>query len=151
MLATPYVPGQGRANAAGSIEAQSVIPFPRTLSLRKPTLKTANGTATLTLGGNAQLPTGAAALRLYRGKTAAGLTPSVTLAKSGASFRGTLRLKQTAKPQIVFLQARASVAAGTDTCTPTFGRPVRRRHAGGCRRAQRHRPLRDPGSVGSPP
>ena len=98
-----------------------MIAFPRTLSLRKPTLKTAKGSATLTLGGTAQLPTGAAALRLYRGKTAAGLTPSVTLAKSGTSFRGTVRIKQTAKPQIVFLQARASVAAGTATCTPTLG------------------------------
>lgn len=121
VLATPYTPNTGRANAAGSVEAQSVIPFPRTLSLRKPTLKTAKGVATLTLGGTAQLPTGAVALRLYRGKTAAGLTPSVTLAKSGTSFRGTLRIKQTAKRQIVFLQARATVAAGTDTCTPTFG------------------------------
>ena len=121
VLATPYTPNTGRANAAGSVEAQSVIPFPRTLSLRKPSLKTAKGIATLTLGGTAQLPTGSAALRLYRGKTAAGLAPSVTLAKSGTSFRGTLRIKQTAKRQIVFLQARASVAAGTDTCTPTFG------------------------------
>jgi hypothetical protein len=121
VLATPYVPGQGRANAAGSVEAQSVIGFPRTLSLRKPTLKTAKGVATLTLGGIAQLPTGAASLRLYRGKTAGGLSPSVTLAKTGSSFRGTLRIKQTAKQQIVFLQARASVAAGTDTCTATFG------------------------------
>ena len=85
-----------------------MIPFPRTLSLRKPTLKTAKGIATLTLGGTAQLPTGAAALRLYRGKTATGLTPSVTLAKSGTKFRGTLRIKQTAKRQIVFLQARAT-------------------------------------------
>ena len=121
VLATPYTPNTGRANAAGSVEAQSVIPFPRTLSLRKPSLKTAKGIATLTLGGTAQLPTGSAALRLYRGKTAAGLAPSVTLAKSGTSFRGTLRIKQTAKRQIVFLQARANVAAGTDTCTPTFG------------------------------
>jgi hypothetical protein len=121
VLATPYVPGQGRANPAGSVEAQSVIGFPRTLSLRKPTLKTAKGVATLTLGGTAQLPTGAAALRLYRGKTAGGLSPSVTLAKTGTTFRGTLRIKQTAKRQIVFLQARATVAAGTDTCTPTFG------------------------------
>ena len=121
VLATPYVPGQGRANPAGSVEAQSVIGFPRTLSLRKPTLKTANGVATLTLGGVAQLPTGTASLRLYRGKSAGGLSPSVTLAKTASSLRGTLRIKQTAKPQIVFLQARASVAAGTDTCTPTFG------------------------------
>jgi hypothetical protein len=121
VLATPYVPAQGRPNPAGSVEAQSVIPFPRTLSLRKPALKTANGFATLTLGGVAQLPTGAASIRLYRGKTAAGLSPSVTLRKTGTSFRGTLRIKQTAKPQTVFLQARATVAAGTDTCTPTFG------------------------------
>jgi hypothetical protein len=121
VLATPYVPGQGRANPAGSVEAQSVIAFPRTLSLRKPTLKTAKGVATLTLGGVAQLPAGATSLRLYRGRTAGGLTPSVTLRKTGTSFRGTLRIKQTAKRQIVFLQARATVAAGTDTCTPTFG------------------------------
>ena len=123
-----------------------MIPFPRTLSLRKPTLKTANGTATLTLGGTAQLPTGAAALRLYRGKTAAGLTPSVTLAKSGTSFRGTLRLKQTAKPQIVFLQARATRRGRHGHVHADVRRPVRRRHARGCRRAQRHRPLRDPGA-----
>jgi hypothetical protein len=121
VLATPYVPGQGRANPAGSVEAQSVIAFPRTLTLRKPTLKTAKGVATLTLGGVAQLPAGATSLRLYRGKTAAGLTPSVMLTKTGSSFRGTLRIKQTAKQQVVFLQARATVAAGTDTCTPTFG------------------------------
>ena len=30
VLATPYTPNTGRANAAGSVEAQSVIPFPRT-------------------------------------------------------------------------------------------------------------------------
>lgn len=122
VLATPYTPNTGRPNAAGSVEAQSVIAFPRVLTLRKPTLKASKGVATLTLGGAAQLPAGAASsIRLYRGKTAAALSPSVTLTKTGAGFRGTLRIRQTARPQVVFLQARAVVAAGTTTCTPTFG------------------------------
>ena len=124
VLATPYTPNTGRPNAAGSVEAQSVVAFPRTLTLRRPTVKASKGVATLTIGGAALLPAGAAStIRLYRGKTAAGLTPSITLAKSGAGFRGTLRIKQTAKPQVVFLQARAVVSAGTDTCTATFGVP----------------------------
>jgi len=126
-LATPYTPNTGRPNAAGSVEVQSVVAFPRTLRLNRPTLRSANGFTTLTLRGAQQLPAGAAStIRLYRGKTAAGLTPSITLAKSGAGFRGTLRIKQTAKPQVVFLQARAVVSAGTDTCTATFGVPCLR-------------------------
>ena len=124
VLATPYTPNTGRANAAGSVEAQSVIAFPRVLSLRKPALKTSKGVATLTLSGAAQLPAGVpTTLRLYRGKSAAGLSPSVALSRTGAGFRGTLRIKQTAKRQIVFLQARAVISAGTATCTPTFGVP----------------------------
>jgi hypothetical protein len=86
--------------------------------------RTARGIATLAITGAAQLPAGApATLRLYRGKTAGGLTPSVTLSRSGAAFRGTLRIRQTSKRQVVFLQARAVVPAGTTTCTPTFGVP----------------------------
>ena len=124
VLATPYTPNTGRANAAGSVEAQSVIASPRVLTLRRPTVKTSNGTATLTLGGTAQLPAGAAAtLRLYRGSSATRLSPSVTLSRTGTGFRGTLRIKQTGKAQVVFLQARAVVSAGSTTCTPTFGVP----------------------------
>ena len=101
-----------------------MIGFPRVLTLRRPTVKASKGTATLTLGGTAQLPADApAALRLYRGKSAARLSPSVTLSRSGTGFRGTLRIKQTAKAQVLFVQARAVVSAGTTTCTPTFGVP----------------------------
>ena len=124
VLATPYTPNRGTPNAAGSVEAQSVISFPRVLTLRKPAVRAANGTATLAITGTAQLPAGVpATLRLYRGKSAAGLSPSVTLSRTGAGFRGTLRIKQTAKSQVVFLQARAALSAGTTTCTPTFGLP----------------------------
>ncbi|MGZ8782943.1 MAG: hypothetical protein ACXWZB_05540 [Gaiellaceae bacterium] len=122
VLATPYNPGRGTPNAAGSVEAQSVISFPRTLSLRRPTLKIAKGVATVTVSGVAVLPAGVAStIRLYRGKTAAGVSPSITLAKRGSSYRGTLKIRQTTKRQIVFLQTRATVSAGTTTCTPTFG------------------------------
>ena len=124
VLATPYTPNAGRPNAAGSVEAQSVVAFPRVLSLRKPRVKASKGTAVVSLTGAAQLPAGVAAtLRLYRGKSAAGLSPSVTLSRTGAGYRGTLRVKQTAKAQVVFLQARATLAAGTTACTPTFGLP----------------------------
>jgi hypothetical protein len=124
VLATPYTPNTGRPNAAGSVEAQSVIAFPRVLTLRKPAVKVSKGTATVTVAGAAQLPAGVAAtLRLYRGKSAAGLSPSVTLSRTGPGFRGSVRIKQTAKQQVVFVQARATVAAGATTCTPTFGVP----------------------------
>jgi hypothetical protein len=124
VLATPYTPNTGRPNAAGSVEAQSVVAFPRSLTLRRPTVRVSKGTATLAITGAAQLPVGVpATLRLYRGKSAAGLTPSVTLSRTGPGFRGTLRIRQTAKSQVVFLQARATLSAGTATCTPTFGVP----------------------------
>ena len=124
VLATPYTPNTGRPNAAGSVEAQSVVSFPRSVTLRKPVVKAAKGTAIVAVAGNAQLPSGAAAtLQLYRGKTVGGLSPSVQLTRAGGNFRGTLRVRQTAKPQVIFLQARATLSAGTTTCTPTFGLP----------------------------
>jgi len=123
VLATPYNPGRGTPNAAGSVEAQSVVGFPRSVILGKPAVRPVRGTATLLIKVAAQLPAGASAtLRLYRGaKSASGA--SIVLRKSGNGYSGTLRIKQTAKAQTVFLQARASVAAGTVPCTPTFGLP----------------------------
>ena len=43
VLATPYNPGQGTANAAGSVEAQSLVAFPRSVTLGKPKLKLTKG------------------------------------------------------------------------------------------------------------
>jgi len=121
VLATPYNPGKGTPNAAGSVEAQSIVGFPRSLALRKPTVKAGKGTATVSIRGTATLPAGAAAsVVLYRGAKTAGQRSAV-LRVSGTSVSGTLRIKQTAKAQTVFLQARATVAAGTAACTATFG------------------------------
>jgi hypothetical protein len=123
VLATPYNPGRGTPNQAGSVEAQSVVAFPRSVTLRRPAVKAVKGFVTLRLSGAANLPDGAAAtLRLYRGARTASAA-SVVLRRSGAAFTGSLRIKQTAKAQTVFLQVRASVAGGTTQCTPTFGVP----------------------------
>ena len=139
VLATPYVPAQGRANAAGSVEAQSVIPFPRTLSLRKPTLKTAKGTATLTLGGTAQLPD--------RGRSAPALPRQDGRRSDPVGDAGEVghELPRHAADQADG-QAPDRLPAGQGERRRRHGhvhadvrRPVRRRHARGCRRAQRHR------------
>ena len=124
LLATPYTPGTGRPNPAGSVESQSVVAFPRTVTLRKPAVpKAVKGVVTLRISGQAQLPAGAAAsLRLYRGAKSAS-SRSVALRKSGNTYTGTLRIRQTTKAQVVFLQTRATVASGSPACTPTFGVP----------------------------
>lgn len=123
VLATPYNPGKGTPNAAGSVEAQSVVGFPRSVTLRKPAVKAVKGVVTLRIGGAANLPDGAAAtLRLYRGAKAP-TVGSIVLAKSGSAYSGTIKIRQTAKAQVVFLQVRATAAAGTLPCTTTFGVP----------------------------
>jgi hypothetical protein len=124
VLATPYTPGTGRPNAAGSVEAQSVVAFPRSLTLRKPAVRPVRGVVTLRISGVANLPAGApATLRLYRGAKSAS-SPSIVLRKSGNAYTGTLRILQSRRAaQVVFLQTRATVGAGTPTCTPTFGVP----------------------------
>ncbi len=122
VLATPYRPNTGQPNAAGSVEAQSVVAFPRSVVLARPTVRLANGVATLPIRGTVLTPDGAATtLRLYRGIAASATTPSVALRRTGNAFTGTLRIRQTTKRQVVFLKTRGSIAAGSETCTATFG------------------------------
>ena len=124
VLATPYTPARGTPNAAGSVEAQWLVAFGG-MQIQKTTLRSANGFTTLTIRGFQVLPA-PSTIRLYRGKTAGGLTPSVTVSKSGTTFRSTQRIRQAEQRQIVFLQARTVVSGGTVTCTPTFGVPCLR-------------------------
>ena len=122
VLATPYNPGQGTPNAAGTVEAQSVVPFPRSVKLARPTLKLTKTVATVGVRGAVLTPAGApVTLRLFRGAVAAATTGSVTLKKSGATFSGTLKVTRKAKRQILFLKVRGTIAGGTTQCTPTFG------------------------------
>jgi hypothetical protein len=120
--ATPWNPGKGTPNAAGTVEAQSVVPFPRSATLAKPTVKLTKTVATLSIRGGVLAPAGApATLRLFRGTAPAATTGSVTLKTSGAKYSGTLKIARKAKRQIVYLKVRGTITAGTVPCTPTFG------------------------------
>jgi hypothetical protein len=122
VLATPYTPNTGRANPAGSVETQSVVAFPRSVVLTRPTVRTNRGVATLAIRGNVLAPAGApVTLRLYRGIRASATVRSVALRKVGNRYTGTLRIRQTARRQVVFLRTRGTIAAGTVPCTATFG------------------------------
>ena len=122
VLATPYNPGQGTPNAAGTGEAQSVVAFPRSATIAKPTVKLTKTVATLSIRGDVLAPAGApATLRLFRGTAPAATTGSVTLKTSSAKYSGTLKIARKSKRQIVYLKVRGTITAGTVPCTPTFG------------------------------
>jgi len=126
LLATPYLPTAGRPNAAGSVEAQSIVTFPRTALLAKPVrLKAKKGTASYRISGTLALPAaGTPVVRLFRGRTASALGTPVTLRRSGTTFTGSLAIKQTARAQVFFLQVRAAVPTadlGATACQATFG------------------------------
>ena len=122
VLATPYTPNTGRSNPAGSVEAQSVIAFPRSVVLSRPTVRTNRGFATLAIRGNVLAPAGApVTLRLYRGTRPTATTRSVALRQAGNRYTGTLRIRQTARRQVLYLRTRGTISAGTVPCTATFG------------------------------
>ncbi|MDQ3066488.1 MAG: hypothetical protein M3R12_04965 [Actinomycetota bacterium] len=126
VLAIPYTPNTGRPNAAGSVEAQSVVAFPRSVVLSRPSVRVKSGIATLAIRGNVLAPGGLAAVsvRLFRGSGPSATVRSIVLRRSGRTvLTGTLRIRQTTKRQTLFLKIRGSIAAGTTTCTATFGVP----------------------------
>ena len=124
LLATPYTPNTGRPNPAGSVEAQSTVAFPRSIVLSRPSVKVSKGIATLAIRGSVLAPsTALVTVRLFRGTGPSATKPSVVLRRSGGTVSGILRVKQTLKRQTVFLKIRGAIAAGTGTCTATFGVP----------------------------
>ena len=131
VLATPYNPGQGTPNAAGTVEAQSVVPFPRSVKLARPTLKLTKTVATLAVRGDVLAPAGTpVTLRLFRGAVAAASTGSITLKKSGAKFSGTLKVTRKAKRQILFLKVAPARSPGARHAAPRrsasrASRPIR--------------------------
>ena len=68
VLATPYTPLRGTPNPAGSVEVQSVIAFPRSVTIARPRITIARNVATLAIAGSYGAPAGVTpSLRLYRG------------------------------------------------------------------------------------
>lgn len=127
VLATPYTPNTGRPNPAGSVEAQSVVSFPRSVTLARPALgKPVKGVYTLRIRATVGVPTGTTAqLRLYRGAAASATkATAVTLRRLNATTAGAaFKVRQTARRQVIFLKVRGSIRGGTQTCTATFGVP----------------------------
>jgi len=124
LLATPYTPNTGRPNPAGSVEAQSTVAFPRSIVLSRPSVKVSKGIATLAIRGNVLSPSGApVTARLFRGSGPSATTRSIVLRRAGGTVTGTLRIRQSAKRQTVYLKIRGAISAGTATCTATFGVP----------------------------
>lgn len=123
LLATPYT-AAGAPNAAGSVEVQSVVAFPRSVTIARPRVTIARNVATLAVGGSYSAPAGVTpALRLYRGAGPAATSRSVALRASGGRYTGTLRVPQTLRRQVIYLRTRSTLPAGTTACTATFGLP----------------------------
>jgi hypothetical protein len=107
-LFTPYNPGQGTPNTAGTFEARAFVPLPIILSLQASYKK---ATKTYTLSGRASkggLPASGLSVAIARG-------PSATTLKQAASAKtatsGTFRLTGKLKPsRTTFFQATASTA-----------------------------------------
>lgn len=124
-VATPYNPGAGTVNAAGTVEIQSLVGWPRAATLRRPALVSARrGVATYRISGRLQLPSGhRGVVRLIRGRTARALATATAVRVSGTAVSGTLRLRQTNRQQTFFAALRATVARadlGTAECQATF-------------------------------
>lgn len=123
-LFTPYTPGTGVPNAAGTVEARSFVGLPGTISIRAAVKK-----GKYTVSGVAKAgPTAAAGatVSLYRGSTTkVAKVASKTTSSTGAyAFSGKLAKKKT-----TYFQTRVSVAesdnsAGcTNSSVPTAGLP----------------------------
>jgi hypothetical protein len=129
LLATPYTPGKGTANAAGTVEAQSFVETGnvalatpgRTLTRTAATFRAAG---TIRLSG---LPDTEATVSLARGASTTKLSvfarPAV---KSDNTFETRFAIKRTKRAQSLFVQATATAPQrdlAATACKATFGVP----------------------------
>jgi len=131
-LATPYFPAQGKVNAAGTVEVQSLVNLPTQLTLKAKVRKSAKkGVVNVNFNGlllsNLKGVDGAT-VDVLKGSTATGVRrfKTFTTDENGA-FSGTFAQKQAKKATSVFLVARATTAEqdlGASGCTATFVPPI---------------------------
>ena len=116
---TPYTPGTGNPNAAGSREAQGLVPMPFTLSLKR--VKARRGffrlAGRLNVAGSAPSGVGVVLFAGVRGKSA------VTFKRVAATRtrRGKYVFNRRLPMKVTFLFVERPPAA--TTCQPTFGVP----------------------------
>jgi hypothetical protein len=112
-LFTPYNPGQGTPNAAGTFEARSLVGIPDAVSVKAVSVehKSYRVTGVATEGGG---PAAGVSVQLYRGGSAGKLV-RVTSVKTGANgafaFTGAI-----GKAKVLFFQARASAGERATAC-----------------------------------
>ena len=124
LVETEYLRGTGQPNPADRSEAQAVVYSGGSLALARPTVDERGGLATVTLHGRTELPANAeASYRLFRGSGRGALRAFAPLQVSGRALEARLRVRQTREMQVLYVQARGSVATlglGPSLCRPTF-------------------------------
>jgi hypothetical protein len=133
-LVTPYQPTTGRVNDAGIVEVQSVIVYPRSVTLVNPVrTKLAAKTATFRFGG---VVTTAAVdkpkVSLFRGfnrvNAGAGTAQAYTIRTGAGRYAKTLTVKRAAATQTYYFQVRAfapNVVQGRAGCADNYHPNVR--------------------------
>jgi hypothetical protein len=113
-LFTPYNPGQGTVNAAGTFEARSLVGVPDSVAVKAVSVKhkTYQVSGVATEGG---VPAAGVSVQLYRGVSAGTLvrvTSAKTDAKGAFSFAGAF-----GKAKLLVFQAKASAGERATACT----------------------------------
>jgi hypothetical protein len=128
---TPYQTANGQVDAAGTVEAQSIVNLPTTLTLTAKGKKSAvKGVYSVTYGGklnsNGQ-GVDSATVDVLKGSTAKGVKKFKTQSTSAGAYSGTFTVKQGKKATFVYLVAKATTSdqdLGTAGCTATFVPPL---------------------------
>lgn len=112
-LFTPYNPGQGSVNAAGTFEARSLVGIPDAVTVKAVSVKhkTYRVTGVVTEGGT---PAVGVAVQFYRGGSAGALARATSVktdANGAFSFTGAF-----GKAKLLFFQAKASAGERAGAC-----------------------------------
>jgi hypothetical protein len=129
---TPYTPNTGKANAAATIELQSIVSLPSQLTISGKARKSAKaGTSTVSYSGTLRSngkPVADGTVDVFRGPTARGVKKFKSQTTDDAGrYTGSFAAKQAKKASAVYVLARATVAdqdLGATACTATFVPPA---------------------------
>jgi hypothetical protein len=130
-LVTPYQTANGKVDSAGTVEAQSIVNVPTTLTLTAKGKKgAAKGTYTVTYGGklisNGQ-GVESATVDVLKGSTAKGVKKFKTQSTAAGAYSGSFTVRQAKKATFAYLVAKATTSdqdLGTTGCTATFVPPL---------------------------
>ncbi len=124
-LFTPYVPGKGVPNVAGTVEARSFVGLPGAISIRASYVKKKNAyriSGTVAEGGTG---VAGAKVQIFRGRTRAVVRVSSTTTAANGSYAtaGHLKPKKTTYFQTRTTVAERDDAAGCTVSLPSAGPP----------------------------